>query len=97
MPMTANRDPWLTILEEGAQLLQAGKAEEAAQTLAGLQALFDPTASRPSPALAAQARDLLQRCSAAAADLRQHSVQDLSRLASGQRARVYRRSGQGPR
>jgi len=40
--MTANRDPWLTILEEGAQLLQAGKAEEAAQTLAGLQALFDP-------------------------------------------------------
>ena len=42
--MTANRDPWLTILEEGAQLLQAGKAEEAAQTLAGLQALFDPTA-----------------------------------------------------
>jgi hypothetical protein len=95
--MTANRDPWLTILEEGAQLLQAGKAEKAAQTLAGLRALCDPTAPRPSPALAAQTRDLLQRCSAAAADLRQHSVEDLSRLASGQRAQVYRRSGQGPR
>jgi hypothetical protein len=95
--MTADRDPWLTVLEEGTRLLQAGKAEQAAQVLAGLQALCDPAASRPSPAVAAQVRELLQRCSAAAADLRQHVVDDLSCLASGQRAQVYRRSGQGPR
>ena len=95
--MTEAHDPWLAILEEGTRLLQAGKAEEAAQALAGLQALCGPTAARPSPAVAAQARELLQRCLDAEASLRQRVVQGLNRLASSQRARVYRHPGQGPR
>jgi hypothetical protein len=95
--MTATRDPWLTILEEGAQLLQAGNAEQAAQALAGLRVLCDPTALRPCPAVVAQARDLLQRCFAAEASLRQQVVEDLNRLASGQRTQAYRHPAQGPR
>ena len=95
--MTAARDPWLTTLAEGARLLQAGKAEEAAQVLTGLQALCAVSAPRPSPAIVAQARELLQRCFDAEARLRQRVVEDLSRLASGQRAQVYRHPTQGPR
>lgn len=95
--MTATSDPWLTTLAEGARLLQAGKAKEAAQVLAGLQALCALSAPRPSPAIVAQARELLQRCFNAEASLRQRVVEDLNRLASIQRAQVYRRPTQGPR
>jgi hypothetical protein len=95
--MTATSDPWLVTLEKGARLLQAGKAGEAAQALAGLQALCDPSAPRPSPEVVAQARELLQRCFAAEASLRQRVVEDLNRLASGRRAQVYRHSPQRPR
>jgi hypothetical protein len=45
----------------------------------------------------AQARELLQRCFAAEASLRQRVVEELSRLASSQRAQVYRHPAQGPR
>jgi hypothetical protein len=95
--MTAASDPWLTTLEEGARLLQAGKAEQAAQVLASLQALCVPSARQPSQAVVAQARELLQRCFAAEANLRQRVVEDLNRLATGQRAQVYRRPAQAPR
>ena len=95
--MTATRDPWITTLEEAARLLQAGKAEEAAQVLAGLQALCDPSAPRPAPTIVAQARELLQRCFNAEASLRQRVVEDLNRLATSQRAQVYRHPTQGPR
>jgi hypothetical protein len=93
----AARDPWLTTLEEGARLLQAGRAEEAAQALAGLQALCASSAAQPSQAVVAQARELLQRCFAAEASLRQRVVEELSRLASSQRAQVYRHPAQGAR
>jgi hypothetical protein len=93
----AIRDPWLVILEEGARLLQVGKAEEAARALAGLSALCAPTAPRPSPAVVAQARELLQHCCEAEASLRQRVVEDLNRLASGQRAQIYRHPTQGTR
>ena len=95
--MTTASDPWLTTLAEGARLLQAGKAEEAAQVLAGLQALCVPSAPQPSQAVVAQARELLQRCFAAEASLRQRVVEDLNRLASGHRAQVYRHPVQGQR
>jgi len=95
--MTAASDPWLTTLAQGARLLQAGKAEEAAQVLAGLQDLCVPSAPRPSQAVVAQARELLQRCFAAEASLRQRVVEDLNRFGSGQRAQVYRRPAQAPR
>ena len=95
--MTGASDPWLTTLEEGTRLLQAGKAEEAAQALAGLQALCASSAPRPSPAVVAQARELLQRCFNAEASLRQRVVEDLNRLASSQRAQVYRHPTQAPR
>ena len=95
--MTTASDPWLTTLAEGARLLQAGKAKEAAQTLAGLQALCAPSAARPAPAVVAQARELLQRCFAAEASLRQRVVEDLNRLASGHRAQVCRHPAQGQR
>jgi hypothetical protein len=93
----AARDPWLTTLEEGARLLQAGKAEEAAQALAGLQALCASSAPQPSQAIVAQARELLQRCFAAEASLRQRVVDELNRFASGHRAQVYRHPAQGAR
>jgi hypothetical protein len=95
--MTGASDPWLTTLEEGARLLQAGKAEEAAQVLAGLQALCVLSAPQPAQAIVAQARELLQRCFAAEASLRQRVVGDLNRLASGHRAQVYRHPAQGHR
>ena len=95
--MTAASDPWLTTLAEGARLLQAGKAEEAAQALAGLQALCSPSATQPSQAVVAQARELLQRCFAAEASLRQRVVDELNRFASGHRAQAYRHPAQGPR
>jgi hypothetical protein len=95
--MTTASDPWLTTLAEGARLLQAGKAEEAAQALAGLQALCAPSAPQPSQAVVAQARELLQRCFAAEASLRQRVVEDLNRFASGHRAQVYRHPAQGQR
>jgi hypothetical protein len=95
MTQGAARDPWLSILEEGARLLQAGKAEEAAQVVAGLQALCDPWAPRPSHAVASQARELLERCFEAEANLRHRVVEDLTRLASGHRAQIYR--GKEPR
>jgi hypothetical protein len=92
--MTTASDPWLTTLAEGARLLQAGKAKEAAQTLAGLRALCAPSAPQPSQEVVAQARELLQRCFAAEASLRQRVVEDRSRLASSQRAQVYRHPAQ---
>lgn len=95
--MTATRDPWLATLEEGARLLQEGKAEEAAQAFAGLQGLCAPSAPRPSLAVVAQARALLEECFKAEASLRQRVVEDMSRLASSQRAQVYRHPTQGPR
>jgi hypothetical protein len=95
--MTATLDPWLTTLEEGARLLRAGRAKDAAQVLAGLQALCALSAPQPSPAIVAKARELLQRCFDAEASLRQRVVEDLNRLASGQRAQVYRHPTQGPR
>ena len=95
--MTAASDPWLTTLEEGARLLQAGKAEQAAQALASLQALCVPSARQPSQAVVAQARELIQRCLAAEASLRQRVVEDLNRLATGQRAQIYRHPAQAPR
>jgi len=93
----AASDPWLTTLEEGARLLQAGKAEQAAQALASLQALCVPSARQPSQAVVAQARELLQRCFAAEASLRQRVVGDMNRLASSRRAQVYRHLAKGPR
>jgi hypothetical protein len=95
--MTATFNPWLTTLAEGARLLQAGKAKEAAQVLAGLPTLCEPSAPPPSPAIVAQARELLQRCFNAEASLRQRVVEDLNRLASSQRAQVYRHPTQAPR
>jgi len=95
--MTAASDPWLTTLAEGARLLQAGKAEEAAQALAGLQAMCALSAPQPSQADVAQARELLQRCFAAEASLRQRVVGDMNRLASSRRAQVYRHLAKGPR
>jgi hypothetical protein len=95
--MTTASNPWLTTLAEGTRLLQAGKAEEAAQTLAGLQDLCVPSAPQPSPAIVAQARELLDRCFAAETSLRQRVVEDLNRLASGQRAQVYSHPAQGQR
>jgi hypothetical protein len=96
-PATADRDLWLNTLAEGARLLEAGKAQEAAQVLTGLNALCDPSAPRPSQELAAQARELLERCYQAEASLRRSVVESLSRLASGQRAQAYRVRGQGSR
>jgi hypothetical protein len=87
----------LTTLAEGARLLEAGQAEEASQTLTGLLALCDLSAPPPSQIVVAQARQLLQRCYQAEARLRSQVTEDLSRLASGQRAQVYRIRDQGPR
>ncbi|MGB8296580.1 MAG: hypothetical protein WCG85_14225 [Polyangia bacterium] len=95
--MTATRDPWLTTLEEGARLLQAGKPQEAAQALAGLQALCAASAPQPAPEVVVQARELLQRCFSSEAGLRQRVLEDMNRLASSQRARVYRHPAQGTR
>ena len=95
--MTAASDPWLIRLEEGARLLLAGKAEDAAQVLVGLDALCVPSAPQPSQQVVAQARELLQRCFAAEANLRQRVVEDLNRLAAGKRAQIYRHPVQGPR
>ena len=92
-----SRDPWLSTLAEGARLLEAGKAEQAAQVLAGLQGLCELSAPRPSQAVAAQARELLQRCFGAEASLRRRVVEDLNRFASGQKAQIYRIRAQGPR
>ena len=97
MSQATTRDPWLTTLEEGARLLQAGRAEQAARVLAGLQGMCEPAAPQPSPAVVAQARELLQRCFEAEASLRGRVVAELNRLASGQRAKVYRAGAQGPR
>jgi len=96
-PAAVDSNLWLTTLAEGARLLEAGKAEEAAQALAGLNALCDPSAPPPSQDLVAQARTLVQRCYQAEAHLRHRIVEDLNRLASGKRAQVYRARGQGPR
>jgi hypothetical protein len=96
-PSGADRDRWVNTLAEGARLLEEGKAEEAAQTLAGLDALCDPYAPRPSQELATQARELLERCYVAEASLRRSVVESLTRLASGQRAQAYRVHGQGSR
>jgi hypothetical protein len=95
MTQGTHNDAWLSTLEEGARLLEAGQAEHAAQVLMGLQALCKLSAPRPSPEVAARARDLLQRCFAAGSSLRLRVVEDLNRIATGQRAQVYR--GQGPR
>jgi hypothetical protein len=97
--MTAGAEPdvWLTTLAEGARLLEAGQPEEASQTLTGLLALCDLSAPRPSQIVVAQARQLLEHCYQAEARLRSQVTQDMSRLASGQRAQVYRIRDQGPR
>jgi hypothetical protein len=95
MTENATSDPWLGTLAEGARLLEAGEAEHAAQVLLGLQGLCEISAPPPSPAVAAQARELLQRCYEAETRLRRRVVDEMNRLASGQRAQVYR--GQAPR
>jgi hypothetical protein len=95
MTQGTSSDPWLSTLKEGARLLEAGEAEHAAQVLLGLQALCELSAPQPRPEVAAQARELLQRCLAAGSRLRLRVVEDLNRFATGQRAQVYR--GQGPR
>jgi superfamily II DNA helicase RecQ len=97
--MTSGPEPdvWLTTLAEGARLLEAGQPEEASQTLTGLLALCDLSAPRPSQIVVAQARQLLERCYQAEACLRSQVTEDLNRLASGQRAQVYRIRDQGPR
>jgi len=97
MTQKTTSDPWLSTLEEGARLLEAGKAEQAAHVLAGLQGLCELSAPRPSPEVAAQAQELLQRCFGAGVVLRRRVVEDLSRFAAGQRAQVYRLRGKGPR
>jgi len=95
--MTEAGDPWLTTLEEGARLLQAGKPVEAAQTLASLRVLCDPSAPPPPPETVARARELLQNCFQAEVSLRQRVVGDMNRLASSRRAQVYRHLAKGRR
>jgi hypothetical protein len=92
-----DRDVWLTALEAGARLLEAGKAEEAGEAITGLLALCDLSAPRPSPTMVTEIRQLLQRCYEAEARLRRQATEDLNRLATGQRAQVYRLHDQGSR
>jgi hypothetical protein len=84
------QEDWLTILNEGARLLEAGQIEEAAQVLGGLGPLCAPGAPKPTEAVALQARELLQRCYRAEAQQRAKVVDELNQLASGHRARAYR-------
>jgi hypothetical protein len=93
----AVRDDWLRILNEGARLLEAGQIEEAAQVLGGLGPLCAPGAPKPTEGVAAQARQLLQRCYRAEAQQRAKVVEELNQLASGQKARAYRVSAEQPR
>ena len=86
----AVQEGWLTILNEGARLLEAGRVEEAAQVLGGLGPLCAPGAPKPTEAVASQARELLQRCYRAEAQQRSKVVEELNQLASGHRARAYR-------
>ncbi len=84
------QEDWLTILNEGVRLLEAGQIEEAAQVLGGLGPLCAPGAPKPTEDVAAQARELLQRCYRAEAQQRAKLVEELNQLASCQRARAYR-------
>jgi len=86
---TAAQDAWVTILNDGAQLLEAGQIEEAAQVLGGLGPLCAPDAPKPTADVAAQAHQLLQRCYRAEAEQRAKLVDQLNHLASGQKARAY--------
>jgi hypothetical protein len=90
MNQAATQDTWVTILNDGARLLEAGQIEEAAQVLGGLGPLCAPGAPKPSEDVATQARDLLRRCYQAEAKQRRKLVADLNHLAAGQKARVYR-------
>ena len=90
-------DAWLTILSDGARLLEAGQIEEAALVLGGLAALCEPGAPKPTEDVAVQARELLQRCYQAEAKARSRVVDELNHLASGQRARIYRISAEPSR
>lgn len=92
-----DRDVWLTALEAGARLLEAGKVEEAGEAITGLLALCDLSSPRPSPTIVTEIRQLLQRCYEAEARLRRQATEDLNRLATGQRAQVYRLRDQGSR
>jgi hypothetical protein len=93
----AIQDAWLTILDDGARLLEAGQIEEAAQVLGGLGPLCTPGAPKPTEDVAAQARELLQRCYRAEAQQRAKLVDELNHLASGQKARAYRLPAEHPR
>jgi hypothetical protein len=84
------QDLWLEVLTDGARFLEAGKIEEAALALGGLGPLCAPGAPKPSLDVAAQARELWQRCFRAEAQQRSQLVDELNHLASGQKARVYR-------
>ena len=86
----AVQDDWLTILNEGARLLEAGQIEQAAQVLGGLGPLCAPGAPKPTEAVALQARELIQHCYRAEAQQRAKMVEELNQLASGHRARAYR-------
>ena len=70
--------------------LTAQHLEEAAQVLVGLGPLCAPGAPKPTEDVAAQARELLQRCYRAEAQQRAKVVEELNQLASGHRARAYR-------
>jgi hypothetical protein len=93
----ATQDAWLTILNDGARLLEAGQIEEAAQVLGGLGPLCAPGAPKPTESVASQARELLQRCYRAEAQQRAKVVDELNQLASGQKARAYRVSAEQAR
>jgi hypothetical protein len=86
----AVQEAWLTILTDGARLLEDGQIEEAALVLAGLGPLCAPGAPKPTEEVATQARELLRRCYQAEAQQRAKLVDELGHLASGQKARVYR-------
>lgn len=93
----AAQDAWLTILSDGARLLEAGQIEEAAQVLGGLGPLCAPGAPKPTEDVATQARELLQRCYQAEAQQRAKLVDELNQLASSQKARVYRAAAEPSR
>ena len=93
----AVQSEWLTILNEGARLLEAGQIEQAAQVLGGLGPLCAPGAPKPTEAVALRARELLQRCYRAEAQQRAKVVDELNQLASGQKARAYRVSAEQAR
>lgn len=88
--VAATQDTWVAILADGARLLEAGQIDEAALVLGGLGPLCAPGAPKPTQDVATQARELLQRCYLAESKQRAKVVDELSHLASGQKAQAYR-------